>query len=275
MWDLVPRPGTKPGPPSWERTLSHWVAREGKGSPHAGRPLFICQIWGSEHFMLTMLLNFSHFWLTVKFLLYTEQDHQRWMSSLSLQTAGWDSNVDNLMRHSSKPPNATKWLSSKESARPSLVREALSSLKWAEKRERGFKKGETNFQTTTSPHNLETAVWQDRNGGKVGGRREAATGRPRAKRGQLAGATGLGERRAGAAVTREVRRGQARGGKQLTAGVASTHHGPVVLHPGASSRPCTRLLLSKERIPQGPGLVLVARAGRCSWHLGGRSQRCC
>ena len=66
-------------------------------------------------------------------------------------STGWDSNVDNLMRHSSKPPNATKWLSSKESARPSLVREALSSLKWAEKRERGFKTGETNFQTTI-PH---------------------------------------------------------------------------------------------------------------------------
>ena len=106
------------------------------------------------------------------------------------------------------------------------------------------------------------------------GRREAATGGPRAKREQLAGATGLGERRAGAAGTREVRRGQTRGGKQLTGGVTSTQHRPVDLHPGPSSRPCTRLLLSKERIPQGPGLFLVARTGRCSWHLGGRSQRC-
>lgn len=74
------------------------------------------------------------------------------MCSLSLQTAGWASNVDNLMRHSSKPPNATKRLCSKESARPSLVREALSSLKWAEKGERGFKKGETRISRPQLPH---------------------------------------------------------------------------------------------------------------------------
>ena len=57
-----------------------------------------------------------------------------------------------------------------------------------------------------------------------------------------------------------------------TRGVASARCRPAVLHPGESLRSCPRLLLSREKTSQSPGLLLVAKTGGCSRHLGGGSQ---
>lgn len=57
-----------------------------------------------------------------------------------------------------------------------------------------------------------------------------------------------------------------------TRGVASARCRPAVLHPGESLRSCPRLLLSREKISQSLGLLLVAKTGGRSRHLGGGSQ---
>lgn len=101
------------------------------------------------------------------------------------------------------------------------------------------------------------------------------TGRPSAKREQLAGAKGLGEQAAGVAVTHGVRRGQT---KRLKAGNWRGHIDTLQ----ASGSPSRGELKTLHSPPPFQGkdstrsrAILGCQTGRCSWHLAGRSQRCC
>lgn len=120
------------------------------------------------------------------------------------------------------------------------------------------------------PHTI-SKLQQDRNKGKSGGEDR---GRDR-KTTCEARAAGLGPK--GTVSSRQeslwaMKPADCRQVLRRTRGVASARCRPAVLHPGESLRSCPRLLLSREKIPQSSGLLLVAKTRGCSRHLGGRSQ---
>ena len=143
---------------------------KGREGPHAGRPLIICQIWGSKHFISIMLFTFSHFWLWNSCLHRTGLSEVNLFTQLANSRAGiqpWIIWHDTSVNHQ-MPPNDSP--ERNQRGHRSWGRHCHPKVGWQGwARVYEAKKGERDFQTKASPHNLKTAVWQDRSTGKSGG----------------------------------------------------------------------------------------------------------
>ena len=144
------------------------------------------------------------------------------------------------------------------------------------------KKGKMNFQTKQSlhMHNHETAVWYIKTWGRAAARRAAVGNRQSVKREQLDGSyirKGPVWCRQECSVTHDVcraytKRFKANKWKGNIYALERLFYRPVVLSLGEILHLPP---FPGEKISQSPEIFLVAKTGRCYWHLVGRGQRCC